>query len=171
VPVWEANSSSSVAQQSKSCQAVSFWIFLDHTQTHTTLGRIPLDEWSARRRDLYQTTHNKRKRQISMPPVVFEPVIPASDRPQTHALDRAATEIGVRNKTPSSNRHTKLVLFKVVKSWTYELQHASVIVTVARQGPVPGTVISITGVTMKVLVFLLRRNTVRGGGGKDQCNI
>jgi hypothetical protein len=29
-----------------------------------------------------------------MPPVVFEPTIPASARPQTYALDRAATGIG-----------------------------------------------------------------------------
>jgi len=28
------------------------------TLRHTTVGRIPLDEWSARRRDLYLTTHN-----------------------------------------------------------------------------------------------------------------
>jgi hypothetical protein len=34
------------------------------TQTgHTTLGRTPLDEWSARRRDLYPTTYNTHKRQ------------------------------------------------------------------------------------------------------------
>jgi hypothetical protein len=32
--------------------------------------------------------------QISVPPVGFEPTIPASERPQTHALARAATEIG-----------------------------------------------------------------------------
>ena len=66
----------------------------DHTQTHTTLGRAPLDEGSARRRDLYLTTHNSHKRQASMPPAGFEPTIPASERPQTHALDRAATGIG-----------------------------------------------------------------------------
>jgi hypothetical protein len=29
-----------------------------------------------------------------MPPVGFEPTIPASARPQTYALDRAATGIG-----------------------------------------------------------------------------
>jgi hypothetical protein len=29
-----------------------------------------------------------------MPPVGFEPMIPASARPQTYALDRAATGIG-----------------------------------------------------------------------------
>ena len=29
-----------------------FLMFLDHTQRRTTVGRTPLDEWSARRRDL-----------------------------------------------------------------------------------------------------------------------
>ena len=29
-----------------------------------------------------------------MPPAGFEPTIPASEQPQTHALDRAATGIG-----------------------------------------------------------------------------
>jgi hypothetical protein len=62
------------------------------TLRHTTLGRTPLDEWSARRRDLYLTTHNTHKRQTSKPPKGFE--IQASERPQTHALDRAATGIG-----------------------------------------------------------------------------
>ena len=32
--------------------------FLDHTQRRATVGRIPLDEWSARRRDPYLTTPN-----------------------------------------------------------------------------------------------------------------
>jgi hypothetical protein len=32
------------------------------TLRHTTLGRTPLDECSARRRDLYLTTHNAHKR-------------------------------------------------------------------------------------------------------------
>jgi hypothetical protein len=66
----------------------------DHTLRHTTLGRTPLDEWSARRRDLYLTTHNTHNRKTSMLPVGFEPAIPVSERPKTHALDRAATEIG-----------------------------------------------------------------------------
>jgi hypothetical protein len=61
---------------------------------HITLGMTPLDVWSARRISLYLTTHNTRKRQTSMPPAGFEPVIPASKRPQTHALDRTATGIG-----------------------------------------------------------------------------
>ena len=38
--------------------ASSFLRFLDHTQRRTTVGRTPLDEWSALRRDVYLTTHN-----------------------------------------------------------------------------------------------------------------
>jgi hypothetical protein len=71
----------------------------DHTLRHTTLGRTPLDEGSARRRDLYLTTHNTQKRQTSKPPAGFEPTIPASERPQTHALDCAATGIGSKSLT------------------------------------------------------------------------
>ena len=40
-------------------RAPSFTTFLDHTQRRTTVGITPLDEWSARRRDLYLTTHNR----------------------------------------------------------------------------------------------------------------
>ena len=55
-------------------------MFLDHTQRRSTVGRTPLDEWSARRRDLYLTTHDTHNRQISMPPVGFEPTISAGER-------------------------------------------------------------------------------------------
>ena len=71
------------------------WGFLDHTQRRTTVGRVPLDEWTARRRDLYLTTHNTHNRQIFMPPVGFELTISAGERPQNYALDRAATGTGV----------------------------------------------------------------------------
>jgi hypothetical protein len=95
---------------------------LDHTQTHTTVGRTPLDEGSARRRDLYPATQTLYKRQTSMvgllwtrdrpvaetstwqnkhctrqtsmPLVGIEPTIPTSAWPQTHALGRATTGIG-----------------------------------------------------------------------------
>jgi len=64
------------------------------TQRRTTLGRTPLDEWSARRRDLYLTAHNTHNRQTPMPLVGFEPAFPASEPTQTYALDRAATGTG-----------------------------------------------------------------------------
>ena len=62
------------------------------THRHTTFGRTPLDEWSARRRDLYLTTQKIHKRETSTPPVGFEPTIPASELLQTHILDRATTK-------------------------------------------------------------------------------
>jgi hypothetical protein len=65
------------------------------TLIHTTLGRTPLDEQSARRRDLYLTAHKTHKRQTSMPPAVLEPTIAASERPKTHALDLATTGINI----------------------------------------------------------------------------
>ena len=71
--------------------------FLYHTQQRTTVGRIPPDEWPARRRDLYLTTHNTHNRQTSMPPLEFEPTISEGERPQTYALDRAATGTGERD--------------------------------------------------------------------------
>jgi len=74
--------------------ASSFLRFLDHTQRRTTVGRTPLDEWSACRRDLYPTTHNTHNRQISMLSVGFEPTISVGERPQTYALDLAATGTG-----------------------------------------------------------------------------
>jgi hypothetical protein len=64
----------------------------DHT--HTTLGRALLDEWSARRRDLYLTRHNTHKRKTSMRSAGFKPAISASEPSQTHALDRASNGIG-----------------------------------------------------------------------------
>ena len=74
-----------------------------HSMTHThtnTLGRGPLDEWSARRRDLYLTTRNTHNRKTSMLVAGFEPAIPASERTQTHARDRAA--IGINHGVFSS---------------------------------------------------------------------
>ena len=65
--------------------------FLDHTRRLTTVGRTPLDEWSARRRDLYLIKHNTHNWEIFMG---FESTISAGERPLTYALDRAATGTG-----------------------------------------------------------------------------
>jgi hypothetical protein len=63
--------------------------------THATLDRTPLDERPARRRDLYLTTYSTHNRQTSVLLAGIEPTIPASERPQTDALARAATGIGI----------------------------------------------------------------------------
>jgi hypothetical protein len=82
-------------------RASSFSRFLDNTQRRTTVARTPRDEWSARRRDLYLTTHNTHNRQTSMSPAGFEPTVSEGELPQTYALDRAATGTGdVRNIGP-----------------------------------------------------------------------
>ena len=90
-------------------RASSFMRFLDHTQRRTTFGRTPLDEWSACRWDLYLTTHNTHNREIFMPPVGFEPTISAGERPQTYALDSAATGTGIRQciKKKQNNKKNK----------------------------------------------------------------
>jgi hypothetical protein len=97
--------------------------FHDHTHLrHTTVGRSPLDEGPARRRDLYLTTHNTHKRQTSMPLVGFEPTILVSERPQTHVLDRTATGIGKSIDLHPWNvysTHSKSVVYIFnYKQWT-----------------------------------------------------
>jgi hypothetical protein len=67
------------------------------TLRQTTLDRTPLCELSVRRRGLYLTKNNNHKRQKSVFPAGFEPTVPASKQPQTHALDRAATGTGDDN--------------------------------------------------------------------------
>jgi len=75
-------------------RASSFTGFLDHTQRRKTLGRTPLDEWSARRRDLYLATQHAQETVIHAP-VRFETTISAGERPQTYTLECAATGTGV----------------------------------------------------------------------------
>jgi len=70
-----------------------FLMFLDHTQRRTTVGRTPLDERSARRRDLYLTIYDTHNRQISMPPAGFETEISAGERPQAAHLLRSWVRI------------------------------------------------------------------------------
>jgi hypothetical protein len=83
--------------------ASSFTSFLDHTQRRTRVGRTPLDKWSARRRDLYLTTHNNHNRQTSITPMGFELTISADERPQTYALDRTVTGTGMTAITVTKN--------------------------------------------------------------------
>ena len=61
--------------------ASSFTRFLDHTLRPITVGRTPLDEWSALRRDLYLKTHSTHNRRTSMSPVGFETTVSAGEWP------------------------------------------------------------------------------------------
>jgi len=65
---------------------------ITHTHTHThTLGKIPLDEGSARRRYLYVVTRNTHKKQTAMPEAVFKPANPARERTRRETLIRVDT--------------------------------------------------------------------------------
>jgi hypothetical protein len=68
--------------------AASLSRFLDHTQRRTTLGRTPLNQWSARRRGRYMTTHDEHKRRIFMPSAGFEPAISAMEQNQKYLRPR-----------------------------------------------------------------------------------
>jgi len=63
------------------------------SRSHTisiTVGRTPLRGRSARRSHLHLKTNKTNNRQTSLPPGGFETTISAGERPQTHALERAA---------------------------------------------------------------------------------
>ena len=64
-----------------------FLMFLDHTQRRSTVGR------SARRRDLYLTTHDTHNRQTSMPPVGHCLLI--HEVPRSHTHNDAAQSVGL----------------------------------------------------------------------------
>jgi len=66
-----------------------------HTIRHTTVGRTPLDEGSARCRDLYLTSHNNTRDEKPCPQGDSNPQSQKSKRPQTCTSDRAATGIGL----------------------------------------------------------------------------
>ena len=68
-----------------------------------------MDEWSARRRHLYLTTHNAEKGETSMPPAGFEPEIPARVMPQTHALYRGHGDWIIMLYTPGYVKKNNVV--------------------------------------------------------------
>jgi len=89
---WYGHRSMTVDEYGCTCRWVVTFFFsvvrhpLVDQGPHTTFGRTPLDEWWARRRDLYLTTHNTHNRQISMLRRDSNPQSPADDRPPTEAL-------------------------------------------------------------------------------------
>jgi len=75
--------------------AAPSWSGLPHsrrftiTLRHTTLGKTPMDGWSARRRDLCLTIHIRYQTKASLHLAGFEPAILTNERPQqTHAFWR-----------------------------------------------------------------------------------
>jgi hypothetical protein len=75
--------------------ASSFLMFLDPVQRRTTVGKTPLNKWSAHRWYLYLTTQNTHKRQKSIHPAGFDRTLPVKERPKDHTLDPATTAVGI----------------------------------------------------------------------------
>jgi hypothetical protein len=63
---------------------------------HTKLCRNPLDKWSARRGDRYLTIHNTHKKRKIMPPLGFEPAIPASP-PESSSPKKIFTKLFLKS--------------------------------------------------------------------------
>jgi hypothetical protein len=80
------------------------------TLRHTTLDRTYLDEWPARRRHLYVTTHDTHEKQISMPPGEFRTRNPSK---------RAAADPRHR---PTARFKTKEPVHFPHKLFTYSLE-------------------------------------------------
>jgi hypothetical protein len=88
-----------LARQPPEVMASSFTKCLDHTQRRTTVGRTPLDEWSARRRDLYLITHNTKKQTSTS--------LRNSNPQSQQASARRATPCTARPLGPEHNYWTK----------------------------------------------------------------
>jgi len=84
-----------------------------------TLEKIPPGNSSGRRSKLYLTTHTTHTQQTFMLTVGFESAIPAGKRPQTYALDLAATRISsVTSIQHNSVRYHSMSKRLVIKSST-----------------------------------------------------
>jgi len=76
----------------------SFLRYPDDEQQRATVGRAPLDEWSARGRDHYLTKHNTHKRETTMSPARYESVVSAGGRQLASAFlpDRLPSFLEIR---------------------------------------------------------------------------
>jgi hypothetical protein len=88
-----------------------------------------------------------------MSPAGFEPAIPASERPQIHAWDRAASGIG-----EYSNYYTKNIVVAGLWSWNLELVHKFLTVLLILQRLADNN--SVTWVT-NTLTFLIESQQLK----------
>jgi hypothetical protein len=84
---------------------------------HTTVGRTPLDERPARRRDLYLTSHTTHKRQTSIPP----------DGIRTHDPSKRAAEDPRRRPNGHWDRHIYIYIYIYMRKehWVFGIDICS----------------------------------------------
>ena len=99
-----------------------------HTHTHT-------HNWTRDRTAAEASTCRRHKRFTSVPPAEFKPGNPASERPQTCALDRAATGITTKSQSHTNFLSTSLssvcttyhfASFRDVSSWLRSTHERSI---------------------------------------------
>jgi hypothetical protein len=108
----------------------------DHTQKHHWTSDQPVAETST-----WQHTTGRQP----CPPAGFETIVPASERPQTHALDRAANMMGrnpstglerpsglQEDKAPRISRHSARWGGEVIKPTRLYLQEISMVIVSIR---------------------------------------
>jgi hypothetical protein len=115
--------------------ASSFLRFLDQKQRRTTIDRTPLDEWSARRRDLYVTTHNTHYGRTSISPAGSETTI--YEPPQTDASDgvTAGTRLFWRGGSHLHETSVTICQFK----WCHNTEEYNLFSTSVRTSDLPKT--------------------------------
>jgi hypothetical protein len=76
------------------CRCRGYCCIWSHSMTRThSIGILSTSDRPVAETSTWQ--HTALTRETPVPPAGFEPEIPASERPQTHALDLAATGIGL----------------------------------------------------------------------------
>jgi len=127
--------------------------------------RHTLQEWLARRKAVYLTTHT-HDRKTSMPPVRFEPAIPASEQPQTNPLGSSATGNGQIDAytihTPMALRHSEhcMIIAIMQSKW---LRHRPLQVTCSNRD-------TLKWISMLCLVVLVLRVVVGFGMALKGCH-
>jgi hypothetical protein len=85
------------------------WFHFDHIQTHTTVGRTPLDGGSVRRRDLYLTAQTLYKANIDVPGWI------RTHDPSKHS----AADLCLRQQVPWDQRKYKVHFLNLCTRWRW----------------------------------------------------
>ena len=98
--------------------------YLDHTQRRTTFGRTPLDEWSARRKELYLTSHNTHNRPL--PDITQHSQQTSTWQHTTLTTDLYLTTHNTHNRqTPISPASFEPTMSVAVRPQTYAFERAA----------------------------------------------
>ena len=99
------------------CRCTRLCCTYPHSLTHTQSVGLLWTRDRPQASDFYLTKHNAHNRETSMLPAGFETTIPASERPQTQALDCTANGIGTLIVRLKKDRRIQWVPYCLVHIW------------------------------------------------------